>query len=184
MQDSSWQLTQLLVPGGGDYIQRHEEQNSGCKSTEFSYSMCQPSWDTTCTSPRAPQVPGTPFIAGLGSSQHFQEPLDCPHTMAKPLSKATSTAPGEVSGVQSGGPMEICQTTSEWSPVTFYSQAPSSSPADMKAGPWRWCHGRIHRREQPWRGKKPTAPAEPQPGLHMGCLWEQNSQLRQGTFII
>lgn len=177
MQDSSWQLTQLLVPGGGDYIQRHEEQNSGCKSTEFSYSMGQPSWDTTCTSPGASQVPGAPFTAGLGSTSALSgAPGLSPHHGQAPSPKPPAQPQVRSLGVQSGGPMEICQTTPERGPVTFYSQAPSSSCADMRLG-----HGRIHRREQPWRSKKPAAPAEPQPGLHICCLWEQNSQLRQGT---
>lgn len=76
VQDSSWQLTQSLVPGGGDYIKRCEVQNSGCKSNESSYAMGQPSWDTTCTSPRASQVPGapSPFTAGsLGSTSALSE---------------------------------------------------------------------------------------------------------------
>lgn len=140
------------------------------------------------TQPAPPQEPhrslGTLYSRTWINLSTLRSRWTVPTPWPSPSPKPPAQPQVKSLGVQSGRPMEICQTTSEWGPVTFYSQAPSSSPADMKAGPWRWCHGRIHRREQPWRGKKPTAPAEPQPELHMGCLWEQNSQLRQGTFII
>lgn len=130
--------------------------------------MGQPSWDTTCTSPRASQVPGapSPFTAGsLGSTSALsEEALDRTHTMAKSLPKATSTEPCEVSwGNEWGAPWRSASLHQRGvlpppPPVAFCSQAQPRSiliccHAAMKAGPWGWL---------PWQNPQERAALEEQ----------------------
>lgn len=196
MQDSSWQLTQSLVQEEVTTSRAVRYKTLAANQLNLHMQWASPAG----TQPAPPQEPHRSLghhhplqQAALDRPQHSQrrpctKPTPWPSPSPKPPAQNHVRSPGVTSGGPHGDlPVYIsvgfCLLLLSHF-VHRHNLAPSSSSADTllwRLGHGGGCHGRSHRREQPWRSKRPTGPAEPQPGLSMCCLWEQNSQFRQWT---
>lgn len=144
-------------------MERCEVQSSGCKSAESPCAMGQPSWDTTCTSPRASLLQ-----QDLDPPQHSERgPWTVPTPWPSPFPKPPAQPRVRSLGV-TRCPKEICQTASAWGPASPPVHPPHLLTCCCEG--WAMEVAAMAKSTGQISSVGAKGPAEPQPGLYMCIL--------------